>query len=1484
MRVTLTAADPATHERVDVLLDADEETPVAAVAEELATLLGRVRVAGRGERAVGGDAAVLRFPGAAPLSRGVESAAPALFVDGAPVDPDLPLRDSPLRDGALVSLDDPSACLAAEPDGLVEIRVVSGPAAGVVHRLGVGEHDIGGSPTSAVPLADPQVPAQALTVEVDPDGAARVTPRAGVAAELDREPLLVTAPWPPRGQLAIAGTLLELAAPTPADAAVEPSADGLDYNRPPRLLPPLRQTRFRLPPEPKEQERRPLPIIMAVVPLVMAVAMVLIFGRWYFIMFGLLSPISLIGSYYYDKRAGRQSHRKRLQDYRETKAAVEADATEALQLERTARRDDFPDPAVVLLTAVGPRRRLWERRRHDADALTLRVGTADLDSEVVLDDPDQLEHRREQTWTARDVPVTVPLRERGVLGIAGREDFPRALARWAVAQAAVLHSPADLRVYVLTDVSTRESWDWVRWLPHARPAEGRDADALVLLGNEPDSLARRVSELVQIVTARSGGARPGTVVDEPDVLVVLDGARRLRSLPGVVQVLRDGPAVGVFAVCVDADERLLPEECQAVVVQEATGVRVQQMRTQVVTGVRPDLVSPAWCERVGRALAPLRDVSGEAEEAALPSSCRLLDVLDLEPPQAEAIAARWAMAGRSTAAVIGEAADGRFMLDLRRDGPHGLVAGTTGAGKSELLQSLVASLAVANRPDAMTFVLVDYKGGAAFAQCERLPHTVGLVTDLDPHLVERALASLGAELHRREHQLAAVGAKDIEDYVSLLVNDPTLPALPRLVIVIDEFASMVRELPDFVTGMVNIAQRGRSLGIHLILATQRPSGVVSPEIRANTNLRIALRVTDASESADVIDAPDAARIAKSTPGRALARLGHSSLVAFQTGRVGGRRPGSVPREALRPWAHPVEWTALGRPAPARPRHPQAADAEVTDLQVLVDAVCAAAEMAGVPAQPGPWLPALPESLLLADLPRPAPAERAGAIAPAPIGLEDLPAEQTRRPLVIDLARFGHLYVVGAPRTGRSQTLRTIAGSLAQAASCADVHLYGIDCGNGALLPLAELPHCGAVVQRTQTERATRLVLRLAAEVRRRQEMLAEGGFADVTEQRTAVPAEDRLAHVVVLLDRWEGFVTTLGEVDGGRLTEEIQVLLREGASVGVHLVIAGDRSLISGRMGTFTEDKLVLRLTDKSDVSLAGLNPRQVPDDLPPGRGFRADGGTEAQVALLDPDATAAGQAGALARIAAAAREGDAEVPRTRRPFRVDVLPARLSFEQAWELRPDRTPHPLWALVGVGGDELLAHGPVLAPGARSFVVGGPPRSGRSTTLVTMARSLIAAGTSLVLVAPRPSPLRDLSGGDAVLAVFAGADVPADQLAAALDAAPGPVVVLMDDAELLRDCAAADVLRGVLRSGDDRPQGLVLAGSAEDMCSGFTGWQVDAKKSRQGLLLSPQSTTDGDLIGVRLARGAVGGPVQPGRGLLHLCDSVLHTVQVPVTAP
>jgi DNA segregation ATPase FtsK/SpoIIIE, S-DNA-T family len=777
-------------------------------------------------------------------------------------------------------------------------------------------------------------------------------------------------------------------------------------------------------------------------------------------------------------------------------------------------------------------------------------------------------------------------------------------------------------------------------------------------------------------------------------------------------------------------------------------------------------------------------------------------------------------------------------------------------------------------------VLVDYKGGSAFAECVRLPHTVGMVTDLDPHQVERALASLSAELTRREHILAAVGAKDIEDY-QLLVDKRQARSLPRLVIVIDEFASMVRDLPDFVTGLVNIAQRGRSLGIHLILATQRPSGVVSADIRANTNLRIALRVTDAAESADVIGAPDAAYISKATPGRAYVRLGHASLVPFQAGRIGGRRPGTDTAVTARPWLMPVDWASLGKPEPSRPTAGKRADEEITDLKVLVEQIQYAARGLRIPRQPSPWLPPLPPVLLLSDI---MPAVRgqeqmADSSHSCAYGVTDLPVLQQQQPAVLSLDTFSHLMAAGAPRSGRSQLLRTIAGALALTHSCADVHLYGIDCGNGALLPLTELPHCGAVVNRSQTERATRLLKRLATELSRRQELLAASGFASITEQRAAVSEPERLPHIVVLLDRWEGFTTTLGELEGGSLTEVITRILSEGASAGVHLVMTGDRSLLAGRISALCEEKLAFKLAEKDDYGLIGLRPRELPDDIPPGRAFRAGSGTEVQVALLTSDASGQGQAAALQSIAAQCRSRDTMIPAAQRPFRVDLLPSRISFASAWQLRPALA-GPLWGMVGVGGDTLTALGPNLASGVPCFIVAGPAKSGRSTILMSMARSFLSVGTPIVLAAPRPSPLRALVGAPGVLGLFDKPELSKEELAEALASFSGPGVVLIDDAEILRDCDAASELSRLIAFGSDAGRALVLAGDSESIGLGFSGWQVEAKRARRGCLTAPTALPEGDLIGIRLPRGALGQPPNPGRCLLHTGDGNLLTVTVP----
>ncbi|MFD7679872.1 FtsK/SpoIIIE domain-containing protein [Streptomyces sp. NPDC060187] len=1543
MRLTLTVVDPLGGATADVVLDADPESSVGDIAKELAEHVG-----------YGGGAQII------PLGHHQGAAgggAPVAYVDGYPVDPGATIGTSPLREGAVVSLHDPAGCLPGEPTGLVELRVAGGPAAGAVHRLGIGRYDIGSGPASYIRIDDPELAARALTLSVATDGTCRLDvhgekagagerPSEGGAADgadrkdgvrLDGELFasLDDDAWPLGAQVAVGNTLLQLDRYAPPNAALKWSEDGagLDYNRPPRLHPPERETKFRLPSPVRDYEARPLPWLMALTPLVSAVVMVMVFGRWYYMIMALLSPLIMLGNYFMDKKQGRKSHAKQVKEYKEHKERIENDAQEALVAERLDRRQAIPDPATVLSLGTGPRTRLWERRRTDADHLLLRVGTGQMPSEVVLDDPERDEHKRQVTWTIEDAPVSLPLAERGVVGIAGPGDSAQALGRWAVAQAAVLHSPLDVQFYVLTENSGRDSWDWVRWLPHSRPAGAQDAN--VLIGTDAETVGARIGELTQLLDARQKAARANgnkASFSDPDIVVVWDGSRRLRSMPGVVRLLREGPAMSMYALCLDAEERFLPGECQAIVIAEpkpeehasarqpartaptapaapggfpsfhawhaaepddsAAGagkplelrLRVQQTGIARVKDVRPDFVSSAWCGRLARALSPLRDISGETEDSALPGASRLLDVLQLEPPTSDAITARWRMGGQSTMAVIGESYDGPFGIDMRRDGPHGLIAGTTGSGKSELLQTIVASLAVANTPENMTFVLVDYKGGSAFKDCVKLPHTVGMVTDLDAHLVERALESLGAELKRREHILAAADAKDIEDYQDLVRRDASHASVPRLLIVIDEFASMVRDLPDFVTGLVNIAQRGRSLGIHLLLATQRPSGVVSPEIRANTNLRIALRVTDGGESSDVIDSPEAGHISKSTPGRAYVRLGHASLVPFQSGRVGGRRPGAADPAALAPWAGPLDWADLGRAALVKPKAEQREEEEITDLKVLVDAVRDANRVLGIPQQHSPWLPALSETLLLDEVPVPAFAGGPGMLAPAAYGVEDLPADQARRPVVVDFASFGHLLIGGAPRSGRSQILRTIAGSLARTHSAADVHLYGIDCGNGALNALTRLPHCGAVVGRNQTERVVRLIARLKGELTRRQDLLADAGFADIGEQRAAVPEGERLPHIVVLLDRWEGWLPTLGEYDHGDLTDQLTAMMREGASVGLHMVMTGDRQILSTRIGSLTEDKYGLRLADRSDFSLIGINARKIPEEIPPGRGYRNEHGTETQFALLTEDATGQGQAAALSAIGEAAAARDAELPRARRPFRVDVLPTRITFADAWEMRdPDASRSRLWGLVGIGGDDIMGFGPDLSQGVPTFVIAGPAKSGRSTTLMNMARSYLAQGVRLVIAAPRPSPLRELDGEEGVLKVFDEDDIEGDDLREAIDSATPeePIVVLVDDGEVLEDCDAETVFKRIVQRGGERGLGLVIAGDEEDVCSGFSGWQVEMKKGRRGILLSPQDSSAGELIGIRTNRSMVGGPVAPGKGLLHLGDGEPLTVTTPM---
>ncbi|GAA0596225.1 FtsK/SpoIIIE domain-containing protein [Actinomadura livida] len=1443
----------------DVVMDADAEATVDGVARSLAALLdGRAPAA-----APARSPAAPRYSKDALRSAGVPGprSPRALWLDGRMLDPQA-LAVKELRDGAVVAVErhGAAATVLGEPTGLVEVRVVGGPAAGSVHRLGLGVSTLGSGRNVDVVLDDPSVPARSLRLTVGREiveaEASALTAEGG--ATLDGAPLAGKTTWPPGALLSVGSSVLALALSTAPDAHLVPLPDGgLAFDRPPRTAPQERARRLAVPERPDR------------------------------------SPRELL----------RPSFRRSLKEYQRRSGEFDGEVERLRRRDEAERRALHPDPAEVLLTATGPRRRLWERRRDDPDALDLRAGLADQPARIELTGGDA----GLAVPVARQVPVAFPLADLGVVGLAGPRPAARALARWMVAQSAVLHSPRDLAVVVLSaGPDAGDEWNWVRWLPHCAPREGEDCVALV--GTDAESAARRVTELAMQVTERR---RTGAV--PYNVLIVLDGAQALRRVPGMPMLLSRGPEFGLYAVCVDDEERLLPEECRAMAAWDPRQAPMIWLRQglDVLGPVLADQVSASWAERVARALAPIRDLAREDAGDPVPSEVRLLDLLGMPDPTAEHVLRSWSRTGGRTARVpIGIGPDGPMApheIDLRADGPHALVAGASGAGTSELLRTLVASLAVANRPDEMTFVLIDHrgrdsKGRGVFEECARLPHTVSMVTDLDEHAAERALESLNAELRHREEILLEAGVEDVTGYEELRAAGRDLPPLPRLVIAVAEVAALAAELPEFVADLAGTARRGRPLGVHLVLATRRPEAVTD-DIRAGVDLRIALRATDPEASTGMLGSPEAAQISRATPGRCYIRSGTRGPHRVQSARIGGPRP-AAGAAGHRPAVRPLPWQDLGHPMPD-PREAGPGAEAATDLGVLVQAVDEAARRAGIARGPSPWLNPLPEKITLT--PRTAAGGSVVDVPPVQFGVTDLPAVQSREPLALDLAGGGHLYLAGSARSGRSTALRTIAGSIAGACSPYDVHLYAVDCGANALLPLGSLPHCGAVVARDRPGRCERLLAALTAEVARRHRLLAEAGFASLAEQRAAVAATDRLPWMVLLLDRWDGFLGAFEHHDHGRLVEQVVRLLREGAAVGLRAVFTGDRSGLGGQISTVFDRRLLLRMADPNDYAYGGLRDRQVPAAMPPGRALEpAAAGSPprvSQIGVLGDDASGAAQAAVLQEIARACVSRYGRLPRRQRPLRVDELPVRVTYREAMSLDPDfLAPSALWALVGVGGDTLAPTGVDLLAEGPGLTVAGPPRSGRSTTLRTIAHSLLdpAVGGGLVpvvLVTPRRSPLRLLSGHPGVLGVLTRDSGAADLAEAIGD--EHRYAVIVDDAELLREGQGGEelggALRDVLRTARDGEHAVVIAGTTAELARGHgdsrhrdsrhgdsrhRDFVSDVARSRSGVLLSVESPEDGAVLGLALPRNTPpGGPT--GRGVLVAAG---RTAQIQVALP
>lgn len=1327
-----------------------------------------------------------------------------LWAGASPLGAEVPLSSPSLRHGAVLGVARPDR--TSPPDrGPLELRVAGGPDAGRIVALGRGVHLVGRDRGCGIPVPDPDVSRRHLEVRVG-DGDVEVRDLGSTNGSLLGDVRLDDRfrRWPAETPLRLGATTLAIsAAPEPA-AVLEPAAGGRTRLRPPHHLRALREEReVTLPRPPAEPPRRHLAWVAVLLPAVGGVLLAWLLGTPTFLFFALLSPLVALGTWASERWSGRRSSRRERAAHAEDLASAHRQVAAAVADDVRATELEHPDPATI---AAALRRRtalVWSRRDKGGGPLVVRVGAGPGPVRVTRIKDDG---RRERV-VAEHVPALVDLTATGGLALLG----PRALALGAVravlVQLVALHPPDGLRLLLLTRSGHLADWGWTRWLPHLTAGGVHVAD------DAPDPRPAEDSSLrAWSVVLAAGSARSVVVVDRR-----IDG-----RTAALLRAARDAGAVllttaerhGELPVSVDATLTSGDETASsAVLAQDGSADR---------TGVLVDRISGDLAARSARDLA---DLVPAHSSATLPTDVRLLELPGwaMAPQAQDAAAGRWPGDRDALRTGLGRTADGPVQVDLCRDGPHALVAGTTGSGKSELLQSFIAGLALNHPPERCSFLLVDYKGGAAFAEAARLPHTVGLLTDLDGATTARALRSLSAEVSRREALLAAHG-------VPHLAALPPAVDLARLVIVVDEFATLVEELPDFVPGLVGIAQRGRSLGIHLVLATQRPGGVVSPEIRANCTLRICLRTTDESDSRDVVGTPAAAHLPVTVPGRAILRTGNGEPRVLQVARVAIPGAGAPEAAEVRRWS----WPGGG----ARAHQPATPGA--TDLSRLVTALTRAAEERGTPAPHRPWRPPLPYRITPEELAVAADEGHGdGPLSRLALGLVDRPDRQSRETLHLDLADGGGLLAVGGPRSGRTTLLRTVLRAATARLGADDLHVHVLDTGGGGLCAeAAGLPHTGTAVSGADAFRTVRLIDRLNREIDARR--AAPG---------TPVPL------VLLLVDGVEAAGALLDEADPGRGSDGLLRLVRDGAAVGLTCVLTADRAMPGGRLAGAARMRLLLPLPDRADYAVAGVPPRAVPASRPPGRALLGEDALECQLALPGPEAP---------RL-------DHPTSRGHLAVRVVDLPPDPVLPLG-AAAPGAAPPDPWRLpIGPGGDD----GGLLALDLRrsgGLLVVGPPGSGRTSAVESFARRLAAVGAEIAWLAPDGAGL--------------SSDAPGTRLDPADPAALGDWVSVLNGRPgvLVADDLGAGAEYGALASlppmGARTGLALVAAGGAGQFASHYSGPVAALRRARTGLLLCA-GPADAEALGIRLPRLAL--PARPGSGWL-VSDGVAERVQVARVSP
>lgn len=1000
------------------------------------------------------------------------------------------------------------------------------------------------------------------------------------------------------------------------------------YRRSPRVLPTIYDKRQRIE-KPKNPPTKPKNAIWrAIVPPLGMVALsglvVVLMGRNAIMMLSMggmsvLTAAFSITSYFTDKKEYKQKKITRVEDYEAYLLKQLSTLHKHYAEEKNILFYQQPNINTLIDMIMRYDERLYERLPFNEDFMTVSLGLGDIDSQLQIDYQTDFLTKDKLTIFSQDllktyekqkgVPVTTTLAQ-NIVGLVAQHDIGQLFIQQLLLQVAAFHSYHDV---IFVNLTSQEDYDqiWKKWrfLPHfllpminvrGFVHDDRTKDAVL-------------TSLYQVLQSRIQDKEQKERTFLPQIVIVISDDRLLSGHAINESLSRaDLASFGVTVIWVKESRRQLPETV-------TTLIDLKNGDTATLINNRGIYVNQVFTpypliddyEGAVRSLSNL--VHEETQKNALPDAITFLELYNVEQVGDLNISSRWARGDTSKSLAVPLGVRGKddivyLNLHERAHGPHGLVAGTTGSGKSEILQSYILSLALNFSPEDIGFLPIDFKGGGMANLFKDLPHLMGVITNLDGAGIQRALASIRAELQKRQRLFGRFGVNHINGYTKLYKEGrsgiegdfPTEP-LPHLFLISDEFAELKQNEPEFMTELVTTARIGRSLGIHLILATQKPSGVVNDQIWSNSRFKLALKVAEKADSNEIIKTPDAASITQ--PGRAYLQVGNNEIYElFQSAWSGARYAPTVKARSEevdnRLWIiNELGQYELATTDLSYLEETVSTDANTdeTELDAVVEYIAQHAKNVDLCIPAKPWLPPLDEDITSPVLTTKWTEKK---LHKAPFALMDIPSEQAQRMLEFDLEEFSHSIIYASPGFGKSQALQTLVMNFARLNRPDQMQFNLFDFGTNGLFPLKGLPHVADIATLDDAEKLLKLLKSLQKEIQKRRDLLAEYGVTSIEqyEQKTG----QYLPFILNIVDSYD---TVRDHPLESSVESAFHQVLREGASLGIYLIATVLRNTtmkLSMRSNFATQ--FVLYLVDKdSKKDLIGFD--ALADQVIPGRG-----------------------------------------------------------------------------------------------------------------------------------------------------------------------------------------------------------------------------------------------------------------------------------------